>query len=348
MRLFPVLFALSCSLFSLSSVAEEVVDLYQVRQPVASQQPEERGAALSGALDTLVLRLTGDPKAVQNPNLAALRKDPQQLVSQYVYQDEKLVVDFDPSTTERQLRQAGLALWSGNRPQILLWWLNDGDEGASLLGDGQEASRPLLDAAQNRGLPISLPLADLQEQLVATADNLSASQPDALRGASERYAADALLAVKAQADEAGQWKAQWRLWLGDAREQGTAQGADMAAVADAVLLAVSQRLAPRFVAAPGSASELELQVEGADLGRYASLERLLEPFGARLRKVEGNRMTWSVNASAEQLRAQLALAGLHELPAEAPVAPPVSADPAVVAASSPAPASTANLLRFGW
>ena len=45
-----------------------------------------------------------------------------------------------------------------------------------------------------RALPLRLPLADLSEQLVAVAENLTANDPAALREASERYAADALLA----------------------------------------------------------------------------------------------------------------------------------------------------------
>ncbi|WP_394561026.1 DUF2066 domain-containing protein [Aquipseudomonas alcaligenes] len=343
MRLSARLLALCLPLFSLPALAETVSGLYQVREAVTSQQPEERTAALNRALETLVLRLTGDAKAVQSPALQAVRQDPQQLVSQYVYEGETLVVDFDPLTTENKLRQAGLPMWGANRPSILAWWLNSGAEGASLVGDAQEAAKPLQQAAQHRGLPVRLPLADLQEQLVATPENLGASQPDALQPASERYGADALLAVQAH-EEAGQWQAEWRLWLGDAREQGKAQGADQQALADAVLLAVSERLAPRFLVKPGAASAMTLEIQGANLGRYAELERLLEPFAARLLRVKGDQMVWQVNASAEQLRAQLGLAGLQEVPADAA---PLDAAAAPQAAPAPAPAP-ANLMRFRW
>jgi hypothetical protein len=341
MRLFVRLFALCCALLSLPSLAEPVSGLYQVREAVTSQQPEERSVVLGKALETLVLRLTGDAKALQAPGLEGVRKDPQQLVSQYVYEGDTLIVDFDPVTTENKLRQAGLALWGANRPAILAWWLNTGVEGSSLLGDGQEAAAPLRQAAQNRGLPLRLPLADLQEQLLATPETLGADQPDALQPASERYAADALLAVQAR-EEAGQWQAEWRLWLGDGREQGKAQGADQKALADAVLLAVSERLAPRFVVKPGAASALLVEVQGTDLARYANLASLLEPFAARLIKVKGDQLTWQVNASAAQLRAQLALAGLQEIPVDA-----APLDAAAPADGAPA-AAPANLLRFRW
>lgn len=115
MRFFSrFLFAGCMSLVSLASHAETVKNLYQVRQPVSGQTPEVRDQATQQALDTLVLRLTGDPKAAQSPGLAALRKDPQQIISQYGFDagpPEVLKVDFDPATTEQALRRAGLSLW---------------------------------------------------------------------------------------------------------------------------------------------------------------------------------------------------------------------------------------------
>lgn len=340
MRLIARLFVSCLFLSSLPLSAETLTSLYQVREVVSSQQPTEREAALSRALDTLVLRLTGDPAALQSPAVVELRKNPQQLISQYSYQSgppQVLQVDFDPLSSEQTLRRAGLPLWGANRPAILAWWLNDGSDGSTLVGDAQAASPLLRDAAQHRGLPLRLPLADLDEQLLATAENLSANQPAALQQASTRYGADALLTVQAREAD-GQWQAQWRLWLGDSREQGTAQGADQAALADAVWLAVSQRLAPRFVSRPGAAQGLQLEVQGANLARYAELQRLLEPFAARLQWAKGDRLAFRLNASPEQLRAQLALGRLQE--------GSVAVDPAAPVTVAPVDGSAA--LQFHW
>ena len=347
MRLRHCLLATCITLSSVQLHAETISNLYQVREPVASQTPEERTQATQRALETLVLRLTGDAKAIANPGLASVRQDPQQIISQYGYDagpPESLQVDFDIASTDNALRSAGLPTWGSNRPSILGWWLSDSVEGSSLVGDGQSAAEPLRRAAQHRGLPLRLPLADLGEQGVGTAQNIEASDPAALRSASERYGADALLAVHAREEE-GKWSGTWRLWLGNQREQGKAEGADQAALADAVLLAVSQRLATRFVAKPGASTEMTLAVEGMNLERYAQMGRLLESYGARVRTVDGDKVVYRVTGSAEQLRAQLGLAKLQEVPYQAPVLPvdAQAAPGAPVPAAQPAPA-----LNFRW
>lgn len=314
MRFISRLLALCCVIVSVHGMAAPLNDLYKVREPVASQQPEEREEALRKAFDTLVLRLTGEAQPNQDA-VAQLRKDPQQLVSRYAYEDNAVVVSFDPATTGRALRAAGLSLWGADRPSILVWWLTESPNGSQLVGDAQQGAAILQAAAQHRGLPLRLPLADLSEQLAATVDAASAKEPQTLRDLSERYDADGLLAVVArQSNES--WEATWRLWLGDKQSQGQASGDSQAAIADEVMLGVSAFLAPQYRVAPGSMSEITLEVLGADVSRFAELDRLLEPFGARLQRVESDRLVYRLSASPEQLKAQLALARLREVPAD--------------------------------
>ena len=70
MRPIARLFVSCLLLLSLPLSAETLSGLYQVREVVSSQQPAERDAALSRALDTLVLRLSGDPAADVPPSAA--------------------------------------------------------------------------------------------------------------------------------------------------------------------------------------------------------------------------------------------------------------------------------------
>lgn len=343
MRLIARWFAFCLLFTTLSVTAAQVEGLYEVREPVASQDPGERAAAMSRALQTLVVRLTGDRKAAQDPRLQPLLADPQQLVQQYVYEagtPVTLSVVFDPVLSQRALREAGLDLLSAERATVLAWWLNEADGGSVLVAEGQEGADTLRAAAQNRGVPLNLPLGDLNEQLLANPETLRGSDAQALQEASERYAADALLAVVAQGGDS--WQADWQLWVAGERVSGSSSAASQAALADAVLLEVGERLATQFAHA-GAAQSLILEVQGNDLARYASLQRLLEPFAPRLQAVVGGNLIYEVDASPDQLRSQLQLGRLHELPAEA-----VDAQAAPQAQPLQVPAAAANRMRFAW
>ena len=351
--------SLLASLLVLSPLARaEVVDnLYQVREPVTSQQPDERNAALKRAFQVLAVRLTGDPQAGQNPGLASALAAPEALITQYGYDagpPEVLVVNFDPAAAERALGQAGLSVWGANRPVVMVWWLNDADSGASLVGDGQPASAAVQRGAQRAGLPIRLPLADLSEQLAGTAANIDASDPTALRQASERYGANALLAVHAKPQGNG-WQALWRLWNGGAAEQGSSQAADQDALAAAVLQDVGARLSKKFVSRPGTTQPLTLIADNSNFERYAQLQKVLEPLSSRLVKVEGTQLTYDLTANPDQLQAQLGLAGLQPASAPTPAAPapaaagaPVDANAAPTAPAAQPAASGRTTLYFRW
>lgn len=334
------------SFASFCALAEPLAHLHQVREPAGAG--EARETMLAKALDTLIVRLTGKQDAPQTPALAELRADPQQIISQFGYEADgsTLLVEFDPGSSERALRQAGLALWGNNRPLLLAWWLDQDVAGSSLVGDGQAAADPLRRAAQHRGLPLRLPLADLGEQLAATPQTLDSADLAGLDEVSERYAADVLLAVLS-AEQDGKWQAQWRMRFLDKTAQGKVSAVDRAQLADAVMLAVLQRLAEHFVAPPGAATDLEVWIEGVNLARYADLERLLDALGARLVSAAGDRLVYAVRASPDQLRAQLGLLQLHEIDASAAAAQQPATDTAAneETASAQVPA---NRLRFRW
>lgn len=85
-------------------------------------------------------------------------------------------------------------------------------------------------------------------------------------------------------------------------------------------------------------------MQGANLERYAQLQKLLDPMGAKLLLAQGDNLQYRLNASPDQLRAQLGLAHLQEAPAE-------PAQPALDANGQPLPAQPAapsNVMRFRW
>lgn len=314
------LLASSLLLLALPVSAAQVSGLYEVRQPVTSQADQERIEAMGLALQHLAVRLTGNPQAGSDERLQALLSNPQALVARYVYEAGKpldLLMSFEPELLSRALSDAGLTLWNPDRPLVLTWWLSNTAAGTYLVADTGDAGRAdgLRDAARRRGLPLALPLGDLSEQGLGVRD-LLATDGRQLAELSSRYSADVRLAVVERVTATG-YKADWVLWLADQVLEGQVEAAQTPALADAVFLAVAEKLSSQFTGEVGSQQTLLLEVDNVDLERHATLQRLLAPFKARLLQVDGQRQRYVLQTSPAQLRAQLALGRMEEVAADA-------------------------------
>lgn len=327
MRLFARLLACCLSLSALPALAAQVEGLYDVREPVGSEAGEERAAAMARAVQALAVRLTGDVKAAADPRLQPLLADPQQLVQRYVYEPGSpvmLSVSFDPLLSEQALRAAGLAVWHTERPQVLAWWLQEANGDSLLLVADQDAAADLRAAARNRGVPLVLPIGDLQEQLLASAPWLAQGAADELQMASQAYAADAVLSVVARTTET-EWQAGWRLLIGDELLQGTQQAGSRQALAEQVFAEVARVLVRRF-AAGLAAPTLQVEISDSDLAQLAQLQRELLSLKPRLLFAEGRRLVFEVTATPAQLRSRLQALGLQERaqPEGAALTPPAA------------------------
>lgn len=309
MRFFIGIVAVLLSFSGMTAYAASADTLYQVREELVSQASDVRDAGLQQAFVTLVQRLTGQAEAAQSAPLAKYYANPEELISRYGYEDNILVVNFDPQTVQSALRASGLPIWGANRLAVLAWWQADDIQGLRLLSDGQAGARKLANAAQYYGVPARIPLGDLDEQLLVSTDALSDSQE--IRALVERYTADAVLIVQQQSDDET-LQAQWQLWIGDKQEQGQVSASSQDALASNVFAKVNEYLAQRFAIKPGQGEDFIVRVADVDLERFVLLERLLEPFAAQLDEVNQNYTQWQVRSSPEQLRSQMALAHLHE------------------------------------
>lgn len=352
MRFFIGIAAVLMSLAAVSVHAETVSDLYQVREALVSQESEVRDAGLQKAFATLVQRLTGQADAASSSQLAKYQADPQSLISRYGYEGNTLIVNFDAPSVQSALRKADLPVWGSNRPAVLAWWHIDDLDGSRLISDGQPTAKKLYAAAQYYGIPARLPLGDLDEQLMLDDDAQSKSK--AIRGSAERYTADAVVIVEQQLDGES-LTAQWQFWIGDKREQGQVSASSQTQLAHDVFAQVNQHLAKRFAIKLDQGELLSLRIKGVNLERFVLVERLLEPFDAKLLGMNKNYAQWQVRSTPEQLRAQLALADLHEQTAPAAVAVQDSSESTEAQLDSTATDSLfskanagTKLLYFGW
>jgi len=312
-------------------------DLYTADAPVTGLGEAERDVAVARALAEVAGKVSADPKAIARVRSV---RDPNALVSRYQYAtavdgSRVLRVTFDQRAVDELLRDSGVASWSGPRPSLLLWVGQEVD-GTRVLRN-LESDPELGDAARRaaaaRGLPLSLPLVDLEDQERLPAQALWAGDAAVIDSASTRYAAEAVLAgVVTQRPGDSRWRGTWTLVVGGEPQSLRSEG-DSAA--EAVARAVDQtagRLAAGAAPPPESlASErVRVQVRGIDsLVQQARVLRLLqsvegvESATPRAARVDVMLFDVAARGGAEQLDR---LIGVGVLEPE-PVAPPVAATP---------------------
>lgn len=204
-------YALILLFFSFSSHAAEVNDLYQATAPVSTQQQKERDELAPELLKQVLIKVVGNQSKVNEANIAPVLANAQQLVERYEYirnnieaadltQPDQLSLrlSFDKNAVNDVIQKLGLPRWGKVRPDVLVWLATDIEGEQTLQGlenIPQFIFKSLQQAAQARGLPILMPLMDLQDQSALSVEDISSMNDEAIRAASERYRADEILII---------------------------------------------------------------------------------------------------------------------------------------------------------
>jgi hypothetical protein len=227
--------ALSMGLFA---HAGEVEDLYEAQVPVRGQSEAERATALTAAFESVLVKVTGRRDAVAAPGMREALRQPMTYVQQYLYRPlpadqasavtdpdpqrytQVMRVRFDAQAVNGLVQRAGVPLWGRVRPTTLLWVAVE--EGATrylLAADGAEELRPLLETeARRRGLPVLLPLLDLEDRRALSFTDVWGNFRDTVLQASGRYQVAAVAVGRLLREADGRWSARWSLYHEDAAE----------------------------------------------------------------------------------------------------------------------------------
>ncbi|MEX0615624.1 MAG: DUF2066 domain-containing protein, partial [Methylophaga sp.] len=196
-RLFTVLFFV----FTASTAsAAQVSNLHQAQVPVLTQSDQDRSRVAPDALKQTIIKVVGNRQAVNSADITALLADAERYVARYSYRQinqdddstaaETLAVNFifDAKTLNNALERIGLPIWGENRPEILLWLASDKDGEQSLIGDSDDnpVNNVIEKHAERRGLPIVLPVMDLEDQTQISFTDIQAGNNN-IQSASERY-----------------------------------------------------------------------------------------------------------------------------------------------------------------
>lgn len=304
---------------------------YRVEIPPREEQ--DRSMALREAFELMVVRQAGSG-AVDHEAVLAAMQDPRNFMRRIAGMEAGGVqVEFEPASLRDLFADAGLPVLGPNRPTVMLWAVEDAGIGIELLGQGSNWVEVLNDAAQNRAVALSLPLADLQDRALVDAQSIKKGDGQTLRQASERYDAKAVLALSIDEGAQGPVLA-WHWWLNEQSESGRISADSKAAAADQLMLLVADRVFGQYAVAPASADEVsswEVIVEGIDnLDKFAALQRTFQQVGSKqvpsVLSIRGDQVRFALDfpGTEAQLERLLALdQRLRRMPAPEPEVAPV-------------------------
>ena len=284
-------FALLVSLPT-SARAANVEWLYDVDVVVADQSADLRATAARQALLTVLKRLSGLSVVPTNPAVTLALESPQRYYVEYRYREEPdptrgaastakgltLALRFAQPAMQRLIADANLPLWSSNRPTTVAWIVVA--DGANRTVLGASDTHPLLvglrSRSRERGLPLVVPLMDLDEQLEVTDAVVWGALSGVLETASERYSADQILIGRISRGAADNWVGEWQLWTRGDKQRFTLEASSAAAQGSAIVDRLIDPLVARYVVDSGARQRLQVRVDGiAGVAEYGALLKYL-------------------------------------------------------------------------
>lgn len=329
-------------IFSFSGLlsAAQISGLYQSDVLVSSQSAEERQEAFNLALKEVLVRVSGKASVLENEPLMGVANQPDQLVQKFSYEQTarddnsvalstaaaaeqrnktsnaniyRINVVFSRLAVSQALKKYGEPIWGSNRPSVLIWLASDDQGKRSVLSSGAETplSAAIKRAVKIRGVPLYLPVMDLEDEANISSSDIWGLFIDSLQDASARYAADSMVVGRLRQGSDDNWSGQWVfdlkgfVYRGDVSEQSLDESA-MLMVGN-----IAEILAERYAILGGESSlnsEVELEVSDIKtMEDYVAATRYIKSLppvnSAQLSWVKGEkiRFTISLNGYLEQL-----------------------------------------------
>lgn len=194
--------------------------LYSAEVPVTSQTAAAREAGYRRGLVQVLAKLTGDRGVAGRPGVGRELRNAKDFVAGYDFRQDEgrsasgaptflttLVVRFKPEAVDAAAAALGLPVWPQPRPKPVLWLAIDDGRGPRLVSLKQnDAARPVLDRAVERGYRLGLPGGNAAEQAAVGA--IWRGDTGAIARLSARYHPPMQLLGKLYRHEGG-WKADW-------------------------------------------------------------------------------------------------------------------------------------------
>ncbi|MGY6038983.1 DUF2066 domain-containing protein [Aeromonas sp. AE23HZ002T15] len=309
---------LLCCCLPLVVSAAQVSDLYQGKAPTSG----DTAAAQSQALGEVLIKVSGKRDILTQPEVVKALAAPADYVQQYGYQDvgpvKFLKADFNVAKVNALIGQSKFALLGPARPQMAIWLVLDQGERRILADQSSDGWAAALRAqAQAMGLPVSIPLMDLDDNMAVNATDVWGRFADPILAASQRYGAEMVVLGKLTPDdkEEGKWSIDWGLY---GPKQGAQTGGELTELTKGAGSGTQAEVAQGFADAlagwlvehygsriSGVVSSQVLVVEGlSGIDGMIQLQKMLQGMATvtkvTIGQLEGDRVTFNLTLQGDK------------------------------------------------
>lgn len=327
------------------SVALQVSGLYSQQIPVTNDGEAERNRAFREALAAVVVKVSGDPRWLENPAIERAIAQAQNYVEATTYISELIQLPLEDNTasadtdeeqfytTEQRiisvnfaaafidelLADADIPVWDGNRPSVLVWMVlqsSAGDREFLTADSNPEIVKVMQDFAVARGLPIIFPVLDFEDRRTLSENIAWNLDEAAISSASERYGADSILAGRLHFTASGELVGLWQFQFQDEADVFDGFDSELQSYLYEPLNRITTQLAGYFAILPESidGETIRLRIDGIkNLNAYSALLNYVENLGlvaaVTTAEVDGERieLQLSLVGDTRQLYEQIAL-----------------------------------------
>lgn len=292
---------LLCLLLGLAQTLAAAGNLFYAEVEIEDESAEARQASITSAFHKVLIKLTGNSKIKSHKGVSGLLKKSPDYVSQFRYRVDEMSsaaqqgdepqqltkyiqIQFDRTAVDRALTALGIATWEGSRPAVLLWLAYEQQGKPNLLDTETlpQAVPVLQQMAGDHGLPLQLPLMDLQDQAALSGADVWSTNEQAIKQASGRYPHDVILTAKITGSEGGKWHGSWVLYGRDEPREFTRSGENLAHVLKRGMDRAAELLAEIYapVVTSGASDPVSVRILEVDTaGDYARVMGLFRQQG---------------------------------------------------------------------
>lgn len=266
---------------------------------------------ISNAMQQVLVKIVGSQKVLKAPFAPRMVSSAQTYLKSYRYTEKEgerlFVAEFDQEKLVKTLIDEGQSIWGNPRPDTLLWLVVEEDYQRHIVTEEYKGNTlsSMLRVAEKRGLPLSLPLMDLNDAERITSADIWGRFVYSLRTASERYGAENILIARLFRSDPEQalWRIDWTHIHNDVVTSGEHNVISREAVIKEWINAYADKLGESYAVIPRTNDDNQISITVSianinSLAQIVAVEKYLLAMGSvqstRLSQVKGSIATFDV------------------------------------------------------